>query len=41
MKASDVEKQGKKKGSKTTLAKVAGLMLILVVAAIGIFVFFG
>ncbi len=41
MKASGVEKQGKKKGSKPTLAKMAGLMLILVVVAISMFVFFG
>jgi len=41
MKASGAEKQGKKKGSKPKLAKVAGLMLILVVVAIGMFVFFG
>ena len=41
MKASSAEKQGKKKGSKLTLAKMAGLMLILVVVAISMFVFFG
>ena len=39
MKASGIEKQGKKKGSKSTLAKVAGLVLILVVVAGGIALF--
>ncbi len=42
MKASDVEKQGKKKGSKSTPAKMAGLVLILAVVAGGavLFMFF-
>ncbi len=39
MKASSAEKQGKKKGSKPKLVKVAGLMLILVVVAGGIVLF--
>jgi len=39
MKASGVEKQGKKKGSKSTLAKMAGLVLILAVVAGGIVLF--
>lgn len=39
MKASGAEKQGKKKGSKPKLAKVAGLMLILAVVAGGIVLF--
>jgi HlyD family secretion protein len=42
MKTSGVEKQGKKKGSKTTLAKMTGLVLILAVVAGGtvLFMFF-
>jgi HlyD family secretion protein len=39
MKANNVEKQGKKKVAKSTLAKMAGLVLILVVAASGIVLF--
>jgi HlyD family secretion protein len=43
MEAIGIEKQSKKKGSKSTPAKMAGLALILVAvaAAIGTFVFFG
>lgn len=39
MKASSVEKQGKKKGTKSTLVKMAGLILILAVVASGAIMF--